>query len=147
MSNYPVWWDTTITVFSKRTSPTSLVTWHKATINNCFWKHQGSKVNVGDVLIDTESIICRIPSQSNFIDSMEWMNKADEEVSGCFTLQQGDIIVRGACEDEINEYQSGKRSTDLISKYRQNKGCMEIKDVAINTMTGMVNPHYNVRGL
>lgn len=148
MSNYPTWWDTTITVYSKHTdTATSIVKWYKVVIPNCFWKRVGSKTTVKDIQIDTESVTCRIPKNSNFVEPFNWIDMADSELTDMFTLQQGDIIIKGECEFEINEYKAGQRSTDLIAKYRKIQGCMEIKDVAINTMTGMLNPHYNVRGL
>ena len=148
MSKYPTWWDATVTVYSKHTNvATSLVKWHKVTIPNCFWKQVGSKTTVKDIQIDTESITCRIPKHAQFIEPFEWIDKSYDELAGKFTLQQGDIIIKGDCNFEIDEYKAGNRSTDLIAKYRKIQGCMEIKDVAINTMTGMLNPHYNVRGL
>lgn len=148
MSKYPTWWDTTVTVYSKHTdAATSIVTWHRVTIDNCFWKQVGSKTTVKDIQIDTESITCRIPKNSNFVEPFNWIDMADSELNDMFTLQQGDIIIKGECDFEINEYKAGQRSTDLIAKYRKIQGCMEIKDVALNTMTGMLNPHYNVRGL
>lgn len=148
MSNFPTWWDTTITVYSKHTdAATSIVSWHRITLPQCFWKRVGSKTTVKDIQIDTESITCRIPKNANFVEPFNWIEMTKSELEGKFTLQQGDIIIKGDCDFEINEYQAGHRSTDLIAKYRKIQGCMEIKDVAIDTMTGMLNPHYNVRGL
>lgn len=148
MSNYPTWWDTTITVYSKHTdAATSIVKWHRAVIDNCFWKQVGSKATIMDIQVDTESVTCRIPKNSNFVEPFNWIDMADSELNDMFTLQQGDIVIKGECDFEIDEYKSGKRSTDLIAKYRKIQGCMEIKDVALNTMTGMLNPHYSVRGL
>lgn len=148
MSKYPTWWDTTITVYSKCTdATTSIVSWSKFIIPNCFWKRVGSKTAVNGIQIDTESITCRIPKSSNFIEPFKWVDMPTARLRGKFTLQQGDIIIQGKCNFEIDEYKAGQRSTDLIAKYRKVHGCMEIKDVAINTMTGMLNPHYHVRGL
>lgn len=148
MNNFPIWWDTTVTIYSKCVdTATSIITWHKSTVPNCFWKLVGNKASVGNVIVDTESITCRIPKQPNFIEPVEWVSSNSENLNGMFTLQPGDIIIKGDCDFEINEYKSGQRSTDLIAKYRKVQGCMEIKDVAIDTMTGMMNPHYKVRGL
>jgi len=148
MSNYyPMWWDTPITVFNKYTdTQTRVVKWYKTTLDNCFWKDTGNKVNVGDTLLETNDIICRIPKQENYLPPFEWVNIPNDEMSNYFTLSVGDIIIRGHIEDDIDEYISGKRSTDIISKYKDNQGCLEIKKVAINTNTGMVTPHYNVKG-
>lgn len=148
MSNYPEWWDFPITVYNKYTDKTTrIVTWHKTVIPNCFWKNTGNKVNIGDVILDTESVTCRIPYQDNFLEAGEWINIPNDQMSQYFTLKQADILVKGAVDDEIDEYKSGMRSTDLLNKYHALQSCMEIKEVTINTMKGMLTPHYYVRGI
>ena len=148
MSNFPSWWDSTITIYNKHTDPTTKVTkWYRHSIENqCFWKIAGTKVNVGEVVLDTESTVCRIPKQADFKKSAEWTALPNDEKPNYFTLQPNDIVIDALVEDEIDEYQSGKRSTDIINKYRA-QGCITINTVALNTMTGMINPHYYIRGL
>lgn len=146
MSNYPAWWDATITVYNQHTDPTTRVTmWYRTVIPNCFWKQVGSKVSIGSVVLDTESITCRIPQQSNYLSPDKWVNVPNDQKGKYFTLQQGDIVICGDVDDEINEYVSGQRKNDLVAKYRL-MGCIEVKDVAINTQTLMINPHYRVVG-
>lgn len=148
MSNFPAWWDSTITVYNKYTDPkTSVTTWTRTVIDNCFWKILGGKVNVGGVELDTTSITCRIPEQDNFLTPSEWLEKSEEDRPKYVTFKQSDIIVVGNCQDEIDEYTKGMRSTDLISKYKSLQGCTEIKEVAFNTMSGMLNPYYFVKGI
>lgn len=150
MSNfsYPVWWDQSITVYNKSTDPaTHIVTWHKHIINNCFWHNKGSKVNIGDVVLETDNIVCRIPKQDNFSEQYVWTHLTEEEKLNYLTLGVGDIVIRGSVDDEINEYTSGKRSTDLIAKYKKMQGCFEIQKFSINTAKGMLNPHYYISGV
>lgn len=146
MSNIPSWWDKTITVYNKCVSiDTNIITWRKTVIDNCFWKHSIEKVAIDNAISDKDVIVCRIWQQDNFITPFDWVNM-EEPNEDTFTLQPKDIIVLGNCDEEIDEYQKGLRSTDLLNKYRKICGCMEISSVSINTMTGMNNPHYNVRG-
>ena len=63
-----------------------------------------------------------------------------------FTLGTGDIIVKGAVTDEIDEYTSGKRSSDFIKKYKALQGCMEIQHFSIDTGIGRCAEHYYVTG-
>jgi hypothetical protein len=148
MSNYPIWWDTTLTIYNKfEDSQTQLVKWYKTTIDKCFWKYVGNKVTVGTTVLETNDIICRIPKQSNFLEKGDWINIPNDEMSNYFTLSGGDIIVKGNVDDEINEYKTGKRSTDLIAKYKKLQGCMEIEEVAINAGLGRCNEHYYVKGI
>jgi hypothetical protein len=68
-------------------------------------------------------------------------------MSDFFTLGTGDIIVKGEVDDEIDEYTSKKRSTDLVAKYKALQGCMQIEEVAINVGAGRCNEHYYVKGI
>lgn len=148
MSNFPDWWDKKITIYNKFTdTSTRVVTWYKTTIDKptCFWKEVGDKTVVGNVTVDTKSIIVRIPQSSKYATPQEWWGLTDK--SAKFTLQQDDIIVLGVCEDVINEYEAGKHSTDLLTKYKRFGGIMEIKQVANDTMSGMLFKHYLVKGL
>jgi len=147
MSNYPVWWDTSLTVYNKYEDPqTQIVTWFRTTLENCFWKASGSKVTVNDVTLDTEGVICRIPKNPLFLEKYEWVDLPNDEMSEYFTLAPSDIIVRGIVTDEIDEYTKGKRSSDLMNKYKDLRGCIQIDDVALNVGVGRNNEHYYVRG-
>ena len=145
---YPIWWDTTITVYNKYEDPqTRVIRWFSTVIEGCFWKYVGDKITVGETVLETNNIICRIPQQSNFLEKYLWINKPNDTMSEFFTLGPGDIIVKGEVTESIDEYTSGHRSSDFIRKYKNLQGCMEVEQVAINTGGGRNNPHYYVRGL
>lgn len=148
MSNFPDWWDKSITIYNKYTdTSTRVVTWYKTVLDKptCFWKEVGDKTVVGNVAVDTKSIIVRIPQSSKYATPEEWFGLQDKSTK--FTLQPDDIIVLGVCTEDIDEYASGKRSTDLLAKYKRFGGVLEIKQVANDTMTGMLYKHYRVKGL
>lgn len=148
MSNYPSWWDSTLTIYNRHIdSETHIVTWFKHIVPNCFWKSTGGTVQVGGTILDTSSIVCRIPKQENFCSIEVWSQLSDSDMNTYFTLQQGDIIIKGTCDDVIDEYSKGSRSTDILTKYKSLGRCVEIREFAINTMKGILTPHYYVRGL
>lgn len=148
MNNYPSWWNTTITVYNKYTDPqTQLVRWYRHKLDGAFWKYSGNKVVVGSTVLETKDIICRIRKDDAFKEKHEWINIPNDEMSQYFTLAQGDIIVKGEVDDEINEYTSGTRSTDLKKKYKSLQGCLEIQEWANNTGGGRGNEHYYVKGI
>lgn len=148
MSNYPLWWDTTVTIFNKFTDPhTKVVRWYKTVVTGVFWKYIGNKVNVGNTVLETNNSICRIRKDSRFLPYYEWINVTNDEMGNYFTLGKGDIIVKGEVDDDIDEYRTGYRSNDLITKYKQLQGCMSIDEIAINTGAGRCNEHYLVRGV
>lgn len=150
MNNYPEWWDTTLTIFNRYEDPqTQLITWYRYTtpMNSCFWKYVGDKINVGNVTLETNNIICRIPKNSSFLEHHVWITKPNDEMANYFTLSPGDIIVRDQVDDIINEYQAGQRSTDILKKYKKLQGCMTIEEVGINIGDGRVNEHYYVKGI
>ena len=148
MSNYPIWWDTTITIYNKFEDPqTQVIMWFKHTVENCFLKYVGDKVKINQTVLETNNVICRIPQNEQFLEKYEWIQLPNDEMEQYFTLGTGDIIVKGDVDDIINEYQAGHRSTDLVNKYKQLQGCLEVQEVAINVGIGRNNPHYYVKGI
>lgn len=149
MSNtYPVWWDTTLTIYNKFEDPqTHIVTWYRTVLENCFWKYIGNKIKIGNVNLETDNSICRIPISDKFKEKYEWINIPNDEMSQYFTIAKGDIIIKGEVDDTINEYVSGSRSTDIEAKYKELQGCIRIQEMTINTGIGRCCEHYLVKGV
>ena len=148
MNNYPVWWDTQLTIYNKFIDPqTQIVTWYRTVVDNAFWKYVGDKITINDTVIETDNTIARIRKDDRFLPRHEWINKPNDEMANYFTLGKEDIIVKGEVADVINEYQSGSRSSDLIGKYKELQGCMTIQEIAINVGAGRCNEHYFVKGI
>ena len=148
MSTYPVWWNETLTIYNRyEDAQTHVVTWFRHVVTNCFWKDAGVKVTVGNTVLETNDLICRIPEKAEFLPYFEWVAKPSDVKPNYFTLSYHDIIVRGAVDDVINEYSTGHHSSDLLNKYKALQGCMQINKFAINTGVGRGEPHYYVRGV
>lgn len=146
-AGFPVWWDTTVTIYNKFVDPqTQVITWFRHVVSDCFWRLEGSTVRVGDVTLDSKAVICRIPKDDAFLEKQEWLKLPNDEMDDYFTLGQGDIIVKGECEEEIDENTKGYRSNDLLSKYREYQAVLEITDFVNDTGIGRNNEHYFVRG-
>lgn len=148
MNHYPSWFDDTVTLYNKYIDPvTKRVTWYRHVITDCFYKHTIEKVTVGKTTLDSNVSICRIRVSDDFIDKKSWLALSDEERSKKFTLSGGDIIVADDVDFEIDEYASGKRSSDLIKEFTDWPGCFTIETVNINIGGGRGNEHYHVRGV
>lgn len=146
MSNYPEWWNTTITVYNKYEDPaTRRITWYRTVLENCFWKYTGNKIVVGETTLETNTTLCRVPKNEAFLEKYLWNDEPDK--LGHFTLSAGDIIVKGNVADTIDEYASNQRSSDFIAKYKKLQGCMVIEQCAVNTGLGRGLEHYYVRGV
>ena len=144
---YPVWWEDTITVYNKFTDPqTQVVTWYRTVLSNCFWKYDHSKVTIGQTELESNRTICRIPQDERFLERYQWESLANDKMAEYFTLSEGDIVIKGEVDDEINEYTKGHRSNDIIAKYKKLQGCIEIEAVSINTKTSTNNKHYHISG-
>lgn len=144
---YPVWWEDTITVYNKFTDPqTQIVTWFHTTLTGCFWKYQRTRVLVGQTEIESRSTICRIPQNQKFLERYQWETLPNDVMSAFFTLSEGDIIVKGEVNEDIDEYTAGHRSSDLIAKYKALRGCIVIDAYTNNTKTGTNDKHYLVSG-
>lgn len=148
MNNYPSWWNTTVTIYNRYEDPqTNIVSWHRHVVHGTFWKAAGDKIVIDKTVLETKNIICRIRKDDAFLEKHEWIDVPNDQMSNYFTLSPGDIIVKGEVADEINEYVSGKRSTDLKKKYKDLQGCLEIQEWSNNTGGGRGNEHYFVKGI
>ncbi len=146
-AGYPIWWETTVTIYNKYIDKqTDVVSWYKTIVTDCFWQLSGAEVQVGSTVLDSKSIICRIPKDDRFLEKQEWINIPNDQMENYFTLAQGDIIVKGECEFVIDEYTQGHRSSDLLGMYREYQACMEITEYKNNTGKGRNNEHYLARG-
>ena len=92
------YWNEVITLFQKNTAPDGTVRWNKSTLEGCFWKNKQNRSRSDGAEFKLTSTVCRIPTP-------------------CPAVKIGDILVRGAVSDEIDEYAAGRRSTDLMAKY------------------------------
>ena len=148
MNDYPIWWDSTLTIYNRfEDAQTNVITWYRTVVNDSFWKCVGDRVVINQTVLETNNIICRIPESDKFLEKYKWIQLPNDKMSRYFTLGPGDIIIKGEVDDIVNEYQSGHRSNDLVKKYKQLQGCMEVQEVAINTGIGRNNPHYYVKGI
>lgn len=144
-SQYPPWWDKTITIYNKYEDPqTQVITWYRHVVNECFWQYTVNKLKINNTVFDTSSIICRIPEDDEFIQKHLWVNLPNDEMENFFTLGGGDIIVEGEVEDTIDEYALGHTASDLLNKYSKYQQCIEIGEIALNIGTARNNPHYLV---
>lgn len=146
-SGYPAWWNTTITIYNRyEDAVTQLVTWYRHVIPNCFFQNTYN-VSIGNQTVArVNETITRIPESTMYKDYAEWYQGEKIELPNYFTLQQGDIIIRGVVDDVINENKKGMYSTDLISKYRKLGICTVVKAFQDNTGGGRGTPHYKAIG-
>lgn len=143
MNNYPVWWNTTVTLYNKYESSTGEITWYRTVLTGCFWKYETNYTRIDNATQMTKVLLCRVRKSADFLEDYEWADLSDK--SGNFTFNEGDILIAGDIEETIDEYTSGKRSADLLKKYKNR--CAEITEYRNNTGAGRVNEHYLVRGL
>lgn len=147
MNNYPEWWNQTLTIYNKYEDPqTGMVSWKRAVVDRCFWQYTGHKFIINGSIIEANVTICRIPKDPRFVERYIWESLPEDERDAYFTLSIGDMLVKGKVEDEIDEYSSGLRSSDFLTKYKHLQGCTIIGRVAIDTDGGRVNEHYHIRG-
>lgn len=147
-SFYPLWWNTTVTVYNKYLDPiTQVVTWYKTKVTDAFWKDVSDKLTLGDTALESNKLICRIREDARYKDKYLWNALTAKKKAEYFTLGQGDIIIKGDVADVVDEYADGQRSTDLIEKYKELQGCLEIQRSSDNTGPGRGLPHYLAQGV
>lgn len=139
-----MFWNKTITLYNKfEDENTGVIKWYRHTLEHCFYKVTDNTVNVGNVQLQTDDNIVRIPAQKNYLTPYKWNKLSAEEIENYMTMQGGDLILLGDVSDDIDEYVTGKRSSDLIEKYKS-LGSVFVKSVNINDF--MPGAHYFVRG-
>lgn len=139
-----MFWNRIITLYNKyEDEQTGLIKWYRHLLHNCFVKRTNNKVNVGNVQLQTDDNIIRIPIQPNYLPPYEWLKLPNDIKSQSLTLQSGDLIFLGDIDETIDEYTSGQRSSDLIAKYKS-MGSVFINSVNINNF--IHGEHYFVRG-
>lgn len=146
MNSYPKWWDDTITLYNKYEDPvTNLVSWTRHTIENCFVKRASNKAVIGQMVLESNVVIIRIRESDTYKTYAEWVQLPNDSKSQYFTVHSGDIVVFGAVDDDINEYTTGHRSTDILSKYRGLDICCVVTANSEN-VGNRTRPHYYVQG-
>ena len=145
MSNlYPSWWSTTITLYNKIVDTvTQEVSWKRTVLTNCFITFNKTVATMvkGSSTTYQNVVVCRIPKNSKYVDAYVWTTL--ENRSSKFTLQVGDIIIKGKITDEIDEYTKGSRATELIDKYKA-KGVLRVGVIQDNSDNDRNLPHYYV---
>ena len=146
MSRYPKWWAETVTIYNRYEDPqTNLITWTKTALSDCFFKAVNNRLTVGQTVIESNSIIVRIPEKSTYKKYAEWILLGNDKRPDYFTLHQGDIIVLGTVTDTIDEY-STNNSNALLSKYKELGECLVIDTFSDNAKIGRGMKHYRVVG-
>lgn len=148
INKYPKWWDTTITIYNKFTDPqTRVISWYRTVLSDCFWKYTGDKITIGETVLETNDTICRIPKNDKYLDKYQWEALTNDNMSNYFTIGVGDIVIKGEVSDIIDEYTSGHRSSDVVSKYKKLQGCIIVESFSDNTGTYRGSEHYFIKGV
>lgn len=138
--SYPAWWNKDITLFNRYESADGAVKWYKTIISGCSVKNiQSYKISLGKGNSGSQ-IIVRIRKSNNYMPPEEW-NK-EKHRDRFFTLKGGDIVIIGNVPDSIDEYEKGRRSSDILQKY--NARCFIIGSVSDNDFGSLA--HYMISG-
>ena len=98
--------------------------WRRRVLHGCSWVRAHERVRDDGIVRYAASVVCRIPASST---PGAW--DALDAPEGTFTLAAGDILVRGAVEDEITEDFS---AAALLKKYERG-GAMVVQSAKENT--------------
>ena len=106
----PEYWDKTITVFNRYEDDiTGLITWYKHTLTNNFWKETNNEIIIGNVKVQSNGHIIRIPKNSLYVSPKDWQSLPNDKKAEKFTLQTGDILYKGETDFIIDEMTAGQR--------------------------------------
>ena len=129
----------TVTLYNKyedRSTGRTVTSWKRTVLKNCFFGTETARSLNGNILSLADSFVCRIPQSPNYTQDYRGERNS-------FTLRPGDVIVKGAAEDEIKDEQ-GHRIEDLLRKYKDIS--FTVKAVSDNTILPYA-PHYRASGV
>lgn len=107
-----------ITIYNLAHKGTRNEKWVRTQIQGVEW-YGGQAVSIGDKGLNTaDTYTVRIPASSapqdkEFLLPEDYSVKDNDVLNGFWTLQPGDIVVRGLMDDEIT------KSTDVTAKHSQ----------------------------
>lgn len=137
-------WNKTITVYNKSEDVlTGIISYHRHILKNCFVKRTNNKIKVGDIVLQSDNIIIRVPAQKNYLAPFLWQNLPNDKMGAYITFKPGDLIILGEVNENIDEYSAGLRATDIINKYSALGSCYIS---AVNVNTDLPNKHYYIKG-
>lgn len=138
--SYPAWWNKDITLYNRYEGKDGAVKWYKSIISGCFVKNIWSyKVSSGKGALGSQNIV-RIRKSDKYMPPEEWTEAQYRELS--FTLNGGDIVIIGNISDSIDEYEKGRRSSDILQKY--NTRSFVVGSVSVNDFGSLA--HYMISG-
>lgn len=139
-----MFWNKTITLYNRYEDElTGKIQWYRHKINDCFVKATNNTVTVGNVKLQTDDNIIRIPLQNIYLAPHLWKELPNDKKQDYLTISGGDLIFLGEVTETIDEYTAGKRSSDLIAKYKS-IGSVFVNSININDF--LPGAHYLVRG-
>ena len=84
---YPVWWESTITLFNRYEDPlTNLITWYRTVITDCFVKRANNRIIIGNTSIETGNKLVRIRENPNYVTYSKWIELPNDVQATKFTL-------------------------------------------------------------
>lgn len=139
-TQYPRWWNTSLTVFNRVFDPdTKATTWQKTILQNCFYLQNSGLSRSGAEIRANDSYVVRIPASDAYVPQSEWESMQSGR-EGRFTLAPGDLIFKGEIPDEI---ESGSGNS-LLEQYKPD--CFKIQSVYDGTGYGVLG-HYMAEGV
>ncbi len=110
--------------------------WYKTVIDGCSWKTKTTRTASNATVSIANSVICRIPFQSNYKAYNQWI----DDIENTFTISVGDYIVLGEVAQEVT-------ANNIISIIKNCKpGAIQVKAVADNTTIEGAK-HFKVEGV
>jgi len=108
-------WNESITLYNRYQTLVSGKTttkWNRTVLSDCFFGHQKNQVVDGLTIVSNNTFIFRIPANKAYLSPEDYYALGGR--MGTFTINKGDIIVRGNVSDVLADNDSGSA---LLTKY------------------------------
>lgn len=117
-------------------------TWYKTVLHNCYYKNVIGRVDNGKTSSMQNVYTARIPESLSFIPYREWIELSEELRKSYFTINLGDIVIKGECADEITGSKPNT-ATEILQRYKPD--AFKVTAYTCN-VSHQMSKHYRVGG-
>ncbi|WP_279005067.1 DUF6751 family protein [[Clostridium] scindens] len=138
-------YNTTVTLYNclrAADNPDKKDAWYKTTLTECFYKNVIGRVDDGKTSRMANAYTVRIPESNRYLPYAEWVKLTEEERQAFFTLHLDDIVIKGACSDNVTGT-SPYTAAELLRRHKPDSFVVTV--IADNTRCKYAR-HYRIGG-
>lgn len=116
--------------------------WYRTELGQCYYKASVTRVDSGTSAGVRNTYVARIPEDPSYLPYAVWAALAEVQRSRHFTMNLDDLVIYGACSDEVTG-ESGGTAVQLLKRHKPD--AFKVTACSDNTRSPM-EKHYRLGG-